>query len=47
MLLSQITTRDGRPAVVMREGTEAHEVQDFTSTLDLAQHCIAEGRTLA
>lgn len=47
MLLSQITTRDGRHVVVMRDGTEAHEVQGFASTLDLAQHCIAEGRTLA
>ncbi|MFC0339458.1 AraD1 family protein [Paracoccus niistensis] len=47
MLLSQITTRDGRTTVVMRDGTEAHEVQGFASTLELAQHCIAEGRTLA
>ena len=47
MLLSQITTRDGRTTVVMRDGTEAHEVQGFASMLDLAQHCIAEGRTLA
>lgn len=46
MLLSQIMACDGFCAVVMRDGTEAHEVQGLASTLDLAVHCISEGRTL-
>lgn len=45
MLLSRIMVCNGRCAVVMRDGTEAHEVQGFASTLDLAVHCISEGRT--
>ncbi|WP_413203443.1 AraD1 family protein [Rhodospirillum sp. A1_3_36] len=47
MLLSQILRADGTQAVVVRDGTEAHEVAGFDSTYALAMHCLEQGRTLA
>ncbi len=47
MLLSQITTTDGRRAVIVRSGTEAHEVEGVDSTRELALACIAAGQGLA
>ena len=47
MLLSQIVRTDGTRAVVVRDGTEAHEVTGFDTTYALAMHCLDRGRTLA
>ncbi|MFD1881798.1 AraD1 family protein [Paracoccus pacificus] len=47
MLLSQTITSDGRHAAVVRQGTEAHEIEGVSSTLELALSCIAAGQTLA
>ena len=47
MLLSQMTTHDGRRAVVVRNGTEAHEVEGVATTRELALACIEAGQGLA
>lgn len=47
MLLSQITTTAGRRAVIVRSGTEAHEVEGVGSTRELALACIEAGQGLA
>ena len=44
MLLSQITTTDGRRAVIVRSGTEAHEVESVDSTRELALAVGEQGR---
>ncbi|MCF8500353.1 MAG: GguC protein, partial [Rhodospirillum sp.] len=47
MLLSQILRVDGSRAVVVRDGTEAHEVTGFDSTYALAMRCLEQGQSLA
>lgn len=47
MLLSQIKRPDGSVAVVVRDGTEAHELDGVESTYALAMECIAAGSRFA
>ncbi|WP_142846337.1 AraD1 family protein [Telmatospirillum sp. J64-1] len=47
MLLSQIKRPDGSVAVVVRDGTEAHELDGVESTYALAMECIATGTRFA